>query len=37
MKKYKRLVAGLLSLTMLATTSFVSLADVGLGGNTVSA
>lgn len=36
MKKYKRLVAGLLSLTMLATASFVSLADVGLGGNTNS-
>ena len=36
MKKYKKLVAGLLSLTMLATASFVSLADVGLGGNTNS-
>ena len=36
MKKYKRFVAGLLSLTMLATTSFVSLADEGLGGNTNS-
>lgn len=36
MRKYKKLLAGVLSLTMLATTSFVSLADVGLGGNTNS-
>ena len=36
MKNIKKLVAGLLSLTMMATTSFVSLADVGLGGNTNS-
>ena len=36
MRKYKKLLAGVLSLAMMATTSFVSLADVGLGGNTNS-
>lgn len=36
MKKYKRLFASILSVVMLATASFTSLADVGLGGNTNS-
>lgn len=36
MKKIKRLFAGILSVVMMATTSFVSLADIGLGGNTNS-
>ena len=36
MKKYKRLFASILSVVMMATASFTSLADVGLGGNTNS-